>query len=132
MLSMKTSKNFVIAASFLTLSVAIVSWSYSPSSKKEIKTPFASFFYDKDLHGLSQADIAAFMADEEDYAPSANSFPAAEDVLVQRIPGDNGHILVIAYYSKENYSEPSVTIDFAGSPLTLADDGKGFDKKAGD
>ena len=57
--------------------------------------------------------------------------PAAEDVLVQRIPGDNGHLLMMAYYSKENYSGPAFTIE-NGYLITLRDDGQGDDKVAGD
>jgi hypothetical protein len=38
----------------------------------------------------------------------------------------------MAFYSKENYAESSVSIAFAGAPLVLRDDGKGYDRKAGD
>jgi len=57
--------------------------------------------------------------------------PAAEDVLVQKISGDNSHVLLMAYYSKENYSEPYFTIE-NGFAMTLRDDGKENDKIAGD
>ena len=67
-------------------------------------------------------------------APESNTkgMPVAEDVLVQRIPGDNNHLLMMAYYSKENYAEKSVSLDYDDSKLLFRDDGKGDDKKAGD
>ena len=66
--------------------------------------------------------------------PESNikSMPVAEDVLVQRIPGDNSHLLMMAFYSKENYSEKTVTLEYEDSKLLFRDDGKGDDKKAGD
>ncbi|TKK67991.1 hypothetical protein FC093_12300 [Ilyomonas limi] len=57
--------------------------------------------------------------------------PAAEDVLVQRIKGDNSHLLLMAFYSKENYSKKFITIE-NGFPIVLRDDGKDVDKTAGD
>src|SRR4051812_19455759 len=43
----------------------------------------------------------------------------AEDVLVQRIPGDDNHMLMMAYYSKENYSGPAFTIE-SGDLITFS------------
>jgi hypothetical protein len=57
--------------------------------------------------------------------------PAAEDVLVQRIPGDDNHMLMMAYYSKENFSDSAFTIE-NGALITFRDDGQGNDKVAGD
>ena len=57
--------------------------------------------------------------------------PPAEDVLVQKIKGDNSHLLLTAYYSKENYSQPFFTIQ-NGLTITLRDDGTGNDNVAGD
>ena len=57
--------------------------------------------------------------------------PPAEDVLIQKIPGDNNHLLMMAFYSKENYSGPFVSIENGGH-LVFSDDGNGYDKKAGD
>ena len=58
--------------------------------------------------------------------------PIAEDVLVQKIKGDNQHLLLMAYYSKQNFSGAFVTLDNAGNQLILRDDGNGDDKTAGD
>ena len=57
--------------------------------------------------------------------------PPAEDILIQKIPGDNNHLLMMAFYSKESYSRPFVSIENGGH-LVFRDDGKGYDKKAGD
>jgi hypothetical protein len=65
------------------------------------------------------------------FTPQTHQPPAAEDVLVQKIPEDNNHLLLMAYYSKGDYSEPSFTIE-NGYTITFRDDGKGDDKVAGD
>ncbi len=64
--------------------------------------------------------------------PDQNPVPAAEDVLVQRIHGDNNHLLLIALYSTERYAGHFVTVDFNGAKVTFRDDAQGEDKIAGD
>lgn len=83
---------------------------------------------------LDKNDLAALEAEDywDNYYEAGRSAPPAEDVLVQRIPGDNGHLLMMAYYSKEHFSGQSVTINSGGSQLVFRDDGKGDDKIAGD
>ena len=50
----------------------------------------------------------AFIGENEEH--HGNQVPPAEDVLIQRIPGDNNHLLMMAFYSKENYSEKFLTL----------------------
>ncbi len=68
------------------------------------------------------------------YTPFSNpvTVPAAEDVLVQQIPGDNQHMLMMANYSKENFSGDFVTLFVNSQGLVFKDDGKDYDKKKGD
>jgi hypothetical protein len=75
------------------------------------------------MYGLPSGDGPS---SQGDHPPSS-----ADDVLVQRIPGDNDHMLMMAYYSKENYSGPSFTIE-SGYTINFRDDGQGDDKVAGD
>ena len=83
-----------------------------------------------DREKLKDGEITGFLTNDEN-SPRSSQPPAAEDVLIQRIPGDNSHLLLMAFYSKENYSGKSITIE-NGFPITLRDDGNGNDKIAGD
>ncbi|MBC8046615.1 MAG: hypothetical protein H7Y00_07450, partial [Fimbriimonadaceae bacterium] len=58
--------------------------------------------------------------------------PIAEDVLVQKIEGDENHMLIIAKYSKQIFKEKYLAIDNDGEKLVLRDDGKGDDAEAND
>jgi hypothetical protein len=83
---------------------------------------------------LNENDLASLEAEDywDNYYEPARSAPPAEDVLVQRIPGDNDHLLIMAYYSKDHYSGPSLAINSGGTQLIFRDDGTGDDKVAGD
>ncbi len=62
--------------------------------------------------------------------------PIAQDVKIQKIEGDDQNILLIAQFTKEEIKaklrEPFLAIDNDGEKIVLRDDGKGFDKVAGD
>jgi len=81
-----------------------------------------------------EASLSAFLTeeDEDDFFDSGNIAPSAEDVLIKKIPGDNNHLLMMAYYSKENYPVQPVSIDNGGVKYIFRDDGQGDDKVAGD
>lgn len=78
--------------------------------------------------------ISGGSAPDRFFSPAGNTIPkpVAEDVLIQKIPGDRLHSLLIAYYSRENYPGKFVQVPDNGSPLVFRDDGKGEDKIAGD
>src|SRR6266540_1687710 len=97
------------------LAILFLSWDHFNNSKTGLKDLPASFHQD----------------DSENEEHYGNQVPAAEDVLVQRIPGDNSHLLMMAFYSKENYAGKFLTL-WDGSGIVFRDDGQGFDKKAGD
>jgi len=130
---MKTKK-YILLLLALVNATLLLSWSMSGNSKKEITTPLNSYLYNLNLHGLSDADMSAYFADKAwEFSPGSNSkTPPAEDVLVQKIPGDNNHLLLMAYYSKENFSDPFFIVNNNGLQLAFRDDGKGYDKIAGD
>ena len=110
----------------MILAVLFLSWDHFNHSKKGSKDLSASFRQDE--MNLTNEEMALISENEEN---ESNHVPPAEDVLVQRIPGDNNHLLMIAFYSKENYSEKFLTL-WNGSGIVFRDDGEGFDKKAGD
>ncbi len=127
---MKTLKKYS-ASLLVILSIVLLSWSHFNNSKTQSNFPLSSDFLYNHFQ-LADDEIPAFMNEnEERYLPDANLFPGAEDVLVQRIPGDNNHLLMMAFYSKENYSGQFLTLE-DGSGIVFRDDGTGFDKKAGD
>src|SRR4051794_1978043 len=125
---MKTLKRPLVLVTTLIVASLLLSWKYFD----EDATYSNAFAPVSNKDRLTDEELIAWMADnageqqQEDDQP-----PAAEDVLVQRIPGNNAHLLLMAYYSKENYSKPSLTIE-NGYPITLRDDGNGDDKVAGD
>ncbi len=127
---MKTSKKYS-ASLLVILSIVLLSWSHFNNSKTELNFSRSWYFHYNDFPS-TDAEMAAFISEnEEQFLPNAHQVPAAEDVLVQRIPGDNNHLLMMAFYSKENYSGQFLTLE-DGSGIVFRDDGTGFDKKAGD
>ena len=134
---MKTSKRTLILLGGATLTLATLSWERSSKTKNSNNEGSYSRVFDINNNGLPWTDdgnLNAYAADlgNEFYSGTTQRHPPAEDVLIQKIPGDNYHLLLMAVYSFENYSAPSVTIQSNGENLDLRDDGQGFDKVAGD
>ena len=125
---MKTSKKFTSAV-LVILTTALLSWNDISDSKKEVNVFGYTYLYNN--KELNNDDLYALIENEEQYLPDTNQVPAAQDVVIQKIPGDNNHLLMMAFYSKENYSGPFLTLQ-DGFGIVFRDDGKGFDKKAGD
>lgn len=122
---MKMAAKFPVA--LLCLTTLLLSWNRANNAKQR-----HHFLPSYSSGQLTDEEWAAFIDDSvEKYLPQRNQFPAAEDVLVQKIPGDNQHLLIMAFYSKENYSGDLITLE-DGSGIVLRDDGKEFDKTAGD
>ncbi|HEY6977786.1 MAG TPA: choice-of-anchor X domain-containing protein [Chitinophagaceae bacterium] len=136
---MKTPKKFLLLCTVAIFTTALVSWNHLNKSAKKLNTSAWSYLYEKDFPELTDAELTAenlnafITGDEEfEFAPeSGRSAPPAEDVLIQKIPGDNNHLLIMAFYSKENYSGKFITLENGGH-LVFRDDGNGYDKKAGD
>ena len=125
---MKTSKKFTSAV-LVILTSALLSWNDISDSKKEVNVFGYTYLYNN--KELNNDDLYALIENKEQYLPDKNQVPAAQDVVIQKIPGDNNHLLMMAFYSKENYSGPFLTLQ-DGFGIVFRDDGKGFDKKAGD
>jgi hypothetical protein len=122
---MNAPKRTLVIASTLIVVTLLLSWTLlDDDATSTTSSPL--------LHGDQLRDAAMYeLTTDDKFSPPSTQPPAAEDVLIQRIPGDNGHLLLMVYYSKENYAEPSLTIE-NGYTITLKDDGKGDDKVAGD
>ncbi len=122
---MKTLKTPLVLASTLIVVTFFLSWTLLDDYGATSTTSSSLLHKDK-------PDAATYVFTKDNISsPQPNDPPAAEDVLVQRIPGDNGHLLIMAYYSKENYSGAPFTIE-SGFTITFSDDGRGDDKVAGD
>jgi hypothetical protein len=113
---MKMAAKFPVA--LLCLTTLLLSWNRANNAKQR-----HHFLPSYSSGQLTDEEWAAFIDDSvEKYLPQRNQFPAAEDVLVQKIPGDNQHLLIMAFYSKENYSGDLITFE-DGSGIVLRDDG---------
>jgi hypothetical protein len=133
-IKMKTSKKLMLLCAVVIFAASLVSWDHRNTTRKKSITSW-SYLDDKNFTELTEAETGALIAEDDGFKFSpepAKPVPPAEDVLIQRIPGDNNHLLMMAFYSKENYSGQFVTIENGGSTLVFRDDGKEYDKKAGD
>ncbi len=124
---MKTSKKTLTTVALLAVVVTLLSWSFSTRDRRsgDHSSP-----YEEDVYTDPQSSLK-ILTFIDNAGRKPNSIPGAEDVLIKKIPGDNNHLIMMVYYSKENYSAPSVTIN-NGYTITFKDDGKGYDEKAGD
>jgi hypothetical protein len=123
---MKTSKKTLTIVTLLVATVALLSWNFNDLGKQS--NAYASPYDDVYSDAESNLKLMTFI----DNADRKSSYvPGAEDVLIKKIPGDNNHLIMMVYYSKENYSAPSITIN-NGYSIVFKDDGKGYDEKAGD
>src|SRR3954447_26044434 len=77
----------------MIFAILFLSWDHFNSSKTGSKY-LSTSFHQYDMN-LTDEGIALISENEEHYD---NQVPAAEDVLVQKIPGDNSHLLMIAFY----------------------------------
>jgi hypothetical protein len=120
---MKTITNFLLFPA-VVLSLSIISWTFSNKKTEQHGGSYETFFSNKNLRTVIELESAS----DQDYSDA----PVAEDVLVQKITGDNEHLLIMAVYSYAKYSGQFVKISNNGAELILRDDGEGYDKVAGD
>lgn len=133
---MNTSKSLVLVV-LIVASTLLLSWDRSKNQFVFIP-PFASCpyivnSYEEDQALMDELSEPAYLADYDWLAANVNDknhVPAAEDVLVQRIPGDEYHLLMMAVYS--DLKQPAFRKEFAGAAVDFRDDGKGDDKVSGD
>ena len=128
MLTMKFSTKKLVLIAGTALTTLLLSWNRFNMTK------IAPFYANKiaahhwgNGDEMTDNDLLSLSANYDELTPSESNgkyMPVAEDVLVQRIPGDNHHLLMMSFYSKENYSEPLVTIEDDNTKLMklLSDD----------
>jgi hypothetical protein len=102
---MKPAKRPLVIAFTIIIVTILLSWTLL---NDDVTSATSSSLVYKDKPG--DTAISEFIADGGSLL-GANQPLAAADVLIQRIPGDNSHLLLMAYYSKENYSGQAITIN---------------------
>jgi hypothetical protein len=124
---MKTfTKKMLLAGIFIT-AFAFISWNLSVQLQNQNNYFSDNFSQDYSTYNAFMSDV-----DNEFVKDPTDKAHAAEDVLVQKIPGDKTHLLVMAVYTFEQYSGKSFSVDVNGSHFVFRDDGQEFDKVAGD
>src|SRR4051794_22377821 len=110
---MKTTKKFTLTGAVVIFTAALISWNHADYSTKEWSTHSWSYLHDENSLGFTEAEINSFDTDDNwNFSPESNRKQIyAEDVLIQKIPGDNNHLLMMAFFSKENFSGPIVTLN---------------------
>ncbi|MBG9378713.1 hypothetical protein I5907_20950 [Panacibacter sp. DH6] len=131
---METTKQKLMLALVAVIVLFSVSWIKNENKKTD--TPGSAYdAISSTAQNLALETFSKDFYDEEaifNFAGKRKRVPPADDVMVQRIPGDNLHLLVMAVYPYGKFHEPFVKINNAGEEVTLTDDGKGVDKVAGD
>lgn len=129
--TMETSKKIWTLSLAAIAVFSFVSWSNNEKEKhndeKSTNVYNAAFSPDVDMTDPLNAEF-----DWVYNLKKPRKIPPADDVMVQKIPGDNFHLLVMAVYSYKAYHEPTVTFNNGGENVMLRDDGSGDDKVAGD
>lgn len=115
------------------LSVAFLSWNELNQSKSTIRSSVRNYYDFSTMLTETENNVLRAESYWDEFDLNANYHPPAEDVLIQRIPGDNNHVLMMAFYSRENYpAKPFLIINAGGMQLVFRDDGNEDDEKAGD
>ncbi|HEY6978076.1 MAG TPA: hypothetical protein VH396_17370 [Chitinophagaceae bacterium] len=130
---MKTQKKNRTLLLLLVFAVNFISWSFlkpHPEKKFIHGTGYPALFTpgdkDNDDPVVDTGDVWLSKI------PVSDTNPAAKNVFVQKIKGDNAHILIIAQYLKTEISERYLAINDNGSKIVFRDDGSGADKIADD
>src|SRR5258706_15001747 len=117
---MGTSKKILILALATIFIFSFVAWNKNNkeknSNQKSTSAYNAAFSSYVNFSDFTSAD------DEFDWVYNASKskrIPPADDVMVQRIPGDNFHLLVMAVYTYAAYHEPTVTMNNGGENIVL-------------
>lgn len=125
---MKTFKQKIVFLPFVLFSLLLLSWDYlAPTEEGDGPENRARSSQSTDFQESQTAGL-----DFQSASGRGTIVPAAEDVMVKKIPGDANHLLIMAYYPKTKYSGPAFNLDAGNALLSFSDDGKNYDEKAGD
>src|SRR5215471_2571179 len=132
--TMKKFLKYFISPAAILVTMLLLSWdkldrsAQTSSSIKSVETQnYSSNFFSDELVNAWRTEN-----DWDRFDEAQNNLQAAEDVLIQKIPGDHQHLLMMAYYSKENYPGAFVIVHAGSNDIVFRDDGNGDDKTADD
>jgi len=130
---METSKKILTLTLAAIFIFSFVSWNKNNKEKNTYQRSTSA--YNAGFTAYDNSPDFTSANDEFDWVYNASKpkrTPPADDVMVQRIPGDNFHLLVMAVYSYAAYHEPTIKMNNGGEDILLRDDGSDNDKVAGD
>jgi hypothetical protein len=126
---MKTQKKNRTLIILLVFAINFISWRFLKPNLEEKFIPGADYH---SLFTSSDKDSDDPIVDTEDIElskiPVSDTNPIAKNVFVQKIKGDDAHIIISAQYLKTDISERYLAINNNGSKLVFRDDGRGVDK----
>lgn len=132
---MKISRKILYPGLAAFVILTCISWiknNKTGTSKKTTVAYNTIFSPDADINSFTQDENLISEFDWAYNPARSKKVPPADDVLVQKIPGDNFHLLVMAVYTYKAYHEDFVRINYGAEDIFLRDDGTGDDKVAGD
>ena len=91
---MKKTQKWMILLAIAGFVTALLSWNQLGNSRQAAPTFFNNALAQNDDEFSPEANVTAFAGDDNWFgSPSGSNekAPPAEDVLVQKIPGDNSH-----------------------------------------
>lgn len=130
---MKTSKKSFILILAAVITLAFLSWNKNENRYQRKSDGAYDAIFSAEHTGLEV--IAPDFYREHDWVYNIGKpkkVPPADDVMVQRIKGDNYHLLVMAVYSNTSHFDKVINVYNGGEDISLRDDGMADDKVAGD
>ena len=134
---MKTTPTTYALPVIIILALISSSWNLLNQShrteKLNAQTNFDGHFKLFPITGQGFNNVELFMKGDGPFSePTLQTTASTADVLIQKIPGDEQHILMMAFYFKELFKESYITVTNGDEKITFRDDGTGYDKKAND
>src|SRR4051812_35531832 len=102
---MKKTQKLVISVVIVGLVTTLLSWDQHGDSRQADPAYFKNVSNQNVDQSYFEANLIASAEDDDRFgSPPSGSrkWLPAQDVLIQKIQGDNSHVLMMAFYSKEN------------------------------
>lgn len=130
---METTKKILFLVPVVAISLIVLSWSKNDHpDQRKANTAYQAIF---SSDNLAQSYLSSDFLQEYDWVYNTGKrkkLPPADDVMVQRIKGDDYHLLVMSLYANAAKLDRIITVNNGGEDVVLRDDGTENDKVAGD
>jgi hypothetical protein len=130
---METSRRPLILIFAIVTTLGLFSWNKNEKHDQQKTNSAYDAVFSTEHSGLDLISPDALQ--EYDWVYDLNKLkklPPADDVMVQRIKGDDYHLLVMALYTNTSYLDKIIKVNNGGEDLVLRDDGMDNDKTGGD